>query len=320
MRQSFRWLSVLALAILLAGCGTSTTRLSGTAATPTLLPTATPRPTATPSPTPKAVPQATLGADGHPCYASSVFPAARGANVGDFIAFAGLGNLAYPGSQLPEGLPLKPYKVPSIGAGASNSLPVNPGIGKGASGYNLFLCNASTNASHTINSVTSRIASLIPYTGQLNEHPACDGPYARPGISGGGCGGGDPIDMTLSAGFPAGAAQGSTATATQDGTPNPFKPWRFEPAVVTPLPITLAPGDGLVIKVTVDVPAASGTYAFDFGFSVDGAAPVFISTSPVLLAPVAHTWTGKACLTPAMQAQIPPDVTNPPTYYLCPNA
>lgn len=195
MRRSFRWLSVLALTILLAGCGTSTTRLAGKAATPTPtpLPTATPKPTATPSPTPKAVPQATLGADGHPCYASSVFPAARGANAGDFIAFAGLGNLAYPGSQLPEGLPLKPYKVPSIGAGASNSLPVNPGIGKGASGYNLFLCNASTSASHTINSVTARIASLTPYTGQLNEHPACDGPYARPGISGGGCGGGDPI-------------------------------------------------------------------------------------------------------------------------------
>ena len=228
MRRLFRCLSVLALAILLAGCGTNTTRLAGQAATPTPLPTATPRPTATP--TPKAVPQATLGADGHPCYASSVFPAARGANAGDFIAFASLGNLASPGSQLPEGLPLKPYKVPSIGAGASNSLPVNPGIGKGASGYNLFLCNASTSASHTINSVTSRIASLTPYTGQLNEHPACDGPYARPGISGGGCGGGDPIDMTLNAGFPAGAAQGSTATATQDGTPNPFKPWRFEPA------------------------------------------------------------------------------------------
>ena len=162
---------------------------------------------------------------------------------------------------------------------------------------------------------------MIPYTGQLNVWPACNGQYARGGTIGGGCGGADVADLFYRVSFSQGAGQGTTLTAAQYAPPNlNFRPW------VTPLPLTLAPGQDLTIKVTLDVPGASGIYDFAFSVAMDniGSASVPTHSSAqgqavgVLLAPVVHTWTGGACLTPAMQAQIPP-ATNPPTYYLCPN-
>ena len=67
-------------------------------------------------------------------------------------------------------------------------------------------------------------------------------------------------------------------------------------------------------------PTAAGYYTFAFGLAIDGATPAFAVVAPAtLLAPVAHEWTGDACLAPEMQTQIPP-ATNPPTFYLCPAA
>jgi hypothetical protein len=66
--------------------------------------------------------------------------------------------------------------------------------------------------------------------------------------------------------------------------------------------------------------ATSGVYTFTFGIGVDNAAPIFATTSPqTLLTADVRAWTGAACGSAAMQAQIPP-ATNPPSYYLCPGS
>jgi len=318
MRRLFRWVSALALAILLAGCGTSTTRLAGQVATATPLPTATPRPTVAPTPTLKPIPRATLGADGHPCYADAMFSSQPGANLGDLVVVsAQLSNLNYGARKLPDDLPLKPLVVSQGGSEFPVEPVTNPGTSVG--GWDFALCNTSTSASHRLDGVSVRINALVPRAAPVNEWPSCGGTYSRSGPLGHGCGGGDPRDVNLHASFVAGASEGASAAAMQVGEPNSFRPFKFEPVQMTSLPITLGPGDGLVINVTFDLPSPSGTYTFGFGVAEDGSTPGYVSTAePVLLASVAHNWTGDACLTPAMQAQIPP-ATNPPSYYLCPN-
>jgi hypothetical protein len=312
MRRSFRWVSVLALAILLAGCGASTTRLAGKAtATDTPLSTVTPRPTATPTP------QLSLRAPDARCAATSTTSPDAGTTLSDMRALASPSNLASPGTKLPDGLPLAPYQLSARQPSDPPFQLANPNLHD--SGYLLNLCNTSATASHTVDSVTVRIATLTPYTGQLNEWPACDNPYMRQGMGTGGCGGADPADLYYRVTFSTGAGQGTTLTAAQYAPPNlNFRPW------VTPFPLTLAPGHDVVIKVTLDVPGASGIYDFAFSVGMDGAAPASMVTRSYaegqavgfLLAPVVHTWTGGACLAPTMQAQIPPADHSA---YLCPN-
>jgi hypothetical protein len=81
------------------------------------------------------------------------------------------------------------------------------------------------------------------------------------------------------------------------------------------LPFTLNPGKSVTLSLGMDTPPI-GTYTFAFGFTFDGASPIYSANSPhTLLAPVAHKWTGTACQQPALEAQITP--TNPETYYIC---
>jgi hypothetical protein len=61
-----------------------------------------------------------------------------------------------------------------------------------------------------------------------------------------------------------------------------------------------------------------GSYGFGISFQVDHPPAVGGYTADAFLAaPVAHTFTGAACNTPSMLAQIPA-ATNPETYYICP--
>lgn len=93
------------------------------------------------------------------------------------------------------------------------------------------------------------------------------------------------------------------------------------------LPVTLQRGQSMAIEVgmgtaanPMDIFTRPGYYTFSFGIGVDCMAPVFAATSPAtLLDTAARQWTGAACMTAAMQAQIPP-ATNPPTYYICPDS
>jgi hypothetical protein len=87
-----------------------------------------------------------------------------------------------------------------------------------------------------------------------------------------------------------------------------------------PLPVTLGPNQSLSFGIGITSPTTPGTYTFAFGIVIGGGAPVYVATSlPVLPAPVAHKWTGVACGSAAMQAQMPPPI-NPPSSYICPES
>ena len=120
--------------------------------------------------------------------------------------------------------------------------------------------------------------------------------------------------------FTPNATPGTVVTATQtdtnvgvDGVTN-----------YGPLPVTLKHGEWMTIEVGMGpnsedpVFSTAGTYTFSFGLSIDKQASIFAVTSPpTLLAPPAHEWSGQACTTAAMQAQIP--ASNPTTMYICPH-
>jgi hypothetical protein len=75
-----------------------------------------------------------------------------------------------------------------------------------------------------------------------------------------------------------------------------------------------------VFLIAVDGLTSHGTYALSFGVSIDGATLTTLvpSDGPFLIAPAAKVWTGTACQTPAMLAQIPAATQD--TYYVCPPA
>jgi hypothetical protein len=123
---------------------------------------------------------------------------------------------------------------------------------------------------------------------------------------GGGYGGGD---LNLKASFAANGAAGAVAPAVDAGTGQALGP------------ISLAPGYGVYCLIDITPPAATGTARYRIGFAFDGAAPVYPApASPTVMnAAVTRAWDGDACLSDAMQQQMPP-ATTPPTYYICPQA
>ncbi len=294
-------LSFMALAaLLLAGCGAS----SASAST-----SSTPAPTPTSAPTP--VPTVNLAMLSGPCAPDT-------GNARDTTPRSQIGDLIV----TEAGTPLVPLKLTS-GVGLSSefpdSPPVNPQLKEKPSGYAFLVCNNAPTQTHIIQGVSVRIASTTPYGGQLDSWQFCDGYFARPhGASFGGCGGAASYEEYLHATFPADAGPGDAVVAAQTGTGTNPAPGATQ---ASPLPATLAPGKHLSFDIGITAPTAPGRYGFAFGLAVDDRPPAFFSTAqPVLLAPVAHKWTGKACEAPAMQAQIPQAVTDPPTMYICPES
>lgn len=302
---------LLILTALLAACGQPTTGRAATTPAPTLAPTATPAPT--------AIPTANLTA-GQPCV-----PGPHDTHtyyqLGDLVVRQVSFAHVYPSQQIPAGTPLAPLKLTSSNIG--NEFPggpaVNPGMTEPGSGFAFAVCNASATQSHVLQSVSVTIQGATPFTGQLNAYQFCDGYYARPGPAFfGGCGGGYAADEYLHAAFAADAGAGASVVATQTGTE--VSP-AFGGQKAPPLPLTLPFGKFIEINVGLTAPTTPATYVFGFGVAVDGAAPVYFGNAPAtLLAPVAHKWTGPACEKPAMLAQIPTTVTNPPTRYICPES
>ena len=292
---------LIGLLLALAGCGTSVT------ASRTSSPSASPPPGSPLAPTPlPTVDPAQL-----PPACRDIAPAVR---VGGLFAGAQahLGNISYPHVHLPEGTPLKPLQVPSVNPQLSSDAPTNPDLRAWGGGYVVALCNGSAQP-HTIHAVAVQLESVTPYTGQLNEWVFCAAPYTRSfRTGGGGCGGGPGQDEYVHGAFAPTALPGTVIETTQTpGIPSD----RYGT-----LPWTLPPGATILIDVGIVPPTAAGYYTFAFGLAIDGAMPVFAAVAPAtLLAPVAHEWTGEACLAPEMQSQIPP-ATNPPTFYLCPAA
>jgi hypothetical protein len=258
---------------------------------------------------------------------------------------AQLGDLAYPAAKLPDTVTQQPL-VSWIGTDGQLKFnpdpahPTNPLVGADVGGgYVLTILNSTTTA-HTVQRIDVCLDSLIPATGALQEWQPCNGSYTRstggsldPRMIGG-CGGNVMQNEYLHASFTAHPLVGTVVTATHVTAPSDS--YSEDDG---PLPVTLPSGASMTIEIGVGptepsptCPVSStgwpvsgcvfgtpATYVFAFGVAVDGAAPVFAATSaPTLLAP-AKEWTREACITPAMQALIPP-ATAPPTYYICPES
>jgi hypothetical protein len=287
------------LLLTLAGCGAGASASSANSPTVSPTPASPLAPTPLPTVDPTQLPQA--------CH--DIAPAVRAGGL-FASAQARLGNVSYPHVHLPEGTPLKPLHVPGVNPQLPSDAPTNPDLRTLGGGYVVALCNGSAQP-HTIHAVAVRLESVTPYTGQLNEWVFCAAPYTRSfRTGGGGCGGGPGQDEYLQGAFAPTAPPGTVVATTQTpGIPSD----RYGK-----LPWTLPPGETILIDVGIVPPTAAGYYTFAFGLAIDGATPAFAVVAPAtLLAPVAHEWTGEACLAPEMQSQIPP-ATNPPTFYLCP--
>jgi hypothetical protein len=303
-----RWfgLAALALAIVaLAGCGGSSTVATGT-----------PGASLTPLPTYDATQAATT------CGASWTVPGTV-LKAGDLlIGPIHLAGLAAPASKLPDDTPQKPLEIQfgssTTGTAIPANPPVNPTMDEHVGGYEIDVCNISSSQSHTLSAVSVRIDNFSAYNGTLNEWNSCNGAYSRAG-SVSGCGGAYFAAEYLHASFDSAAGAGTIEVAQQvssgrdDGAGSQF-------ADAGPLPLKLDTGKSVPLNVGMTVPTAPGTYSFSLGLAVDGGAPVFVpAAQPVLFAPAAHQWGAAACETSDMQAQIPP-ATDPPNYYICPEA
>ncbi len=277
--------------------------------------TATAAPTSTPSPTP--VPQALINA----CFGANASQAGHVVEVGDMLyTQVALAFLSYPYIMLPDNTPLaQPFKIHSPGPDAyqtdfPNSPLTNPSISNPGGGFYIGVCNASASKTHTVQAVTAKIASFASYNGQLNEWNGCDGATnSHHQLTGGGCGGAMALCMCFHATFPNNAVVGTEVTMTQtdDSLNNPGDH-------AGKLPLALAPHKAVYLFASLDKPIPNGRYTFTFGVHIDGQ-NTSLSSGPspiVLLAPVAHKWTGQACQQPAMLNQIA--ATNPESYYICP--
>lgn len=316
MDATRRTLSVCALLIvsaLVVGCGVqSTSAPASTHVQSTATATApTPQPTVDPALLARCAAQ----------------PAPIGdiTQAGEVLLFKSKLALGYPAVQLPDQTPLKPLQVGTQVSGNAlrtgvfpGAHPVNPGGIAGTTrtfDFVATICNGSASQSHTVQSVSVRIAALSPYSGKVNVWPGCDTAFSQqhPDVHTGGCGGGVETQEQFHALFPSGAQAGATVVAAQTG----FSPPPDDPSI-GPLPVHLAPGKGLSFLVSISIPDMVGTYSIGVGFQVDSAQTAFgQSADPMLFAPVAHTFTGSGCNTPAMLAQIPA-ATTPESYYICP--
>ncbi len=276
------------------------------APTATTQTTATATATATPPPTQNT----TVGAvnSGHPC-SSDTSGQTSYVQIGDLKVSQVSFSLAYPANELPANLdPSKPYRLPNNLPNPPNP-PVNP-----TSNYSLTICNTSSSTSHVIRSLTVGIAAFTAYSGTLNTYMFCDPSYQRAnGITGGGCGGGYTLDEQLQASFAANATTGAQVTTTQVSTGNAG--YNQNGQLGPPLPVSLGPGQMLVIVVDVTAPTAPGTYTFAFGLNYDSVTSAPISTmQPTLFDSAAVKWSGANC-TPTMVNQIP--TSDPTGGYVC---
>lgn len=164
------------------------------------------------------------------------------------------------------------------------------------------VCNMSATITHRLTNLGVILASLTPYSGQLNALNGCASLYARSGNIGGECASGYSPDLEATLLFPANAAAQAKVT------------------LALAQPANLAPGRGIDVSIGVTPPTSTAIMTFQFGLGVDGQAityPTGMTTQPAINAPIAHRWAGDYCNTAQMQSQIP--ATSPAnTYYVCP--
>jgi len=309
------WVAVIAATLVVALLGGSlyalqASRNNGTPGTPTATTaqaTDTPLPTATATAT--LLPTVTAAQFTAACpngYAGGTIY-----QIGDLYVLIDLTNVDYPAAQLPNSVPLKPFKL-APGTDQFRGLPPTPKVNPNLkdTGFFVSVCNASKSVSHRIEGVDVRIDRFLPFTGELNSWQFCDGWYSNGQEAGGGCGGGFTAGEFLHATFDATAGVGATALANfvKTGTD-------LNGAPLSPLPLTRKPSENVLMVVSLTAPSALGAYDFSFSVTVDGAKSPFAPLTDDLLLGPARKWTGDACAAPAMQAQIPTSSTDA---YICP--
>jgi hypothetical protein len=278
------WMAAVAVTLVVALLGGSfyllqASRDNGTPATPTAT---TAQATDTPIPT------ATATATPLPTITAAQFRAAcpntpAGGNmyqIGDLYVSVDMG-FGYPSSKLPDGTPLKPFKL-GPATDKYRGLPVmplvNPELQGG--GFDIKVCNASKSVSHRVEGVSVRIDQFAPLATDLNSWQYCDTFYQNGHEDGGGCGGGFVYEEKLNADFAVNADAGATVAAT-------FVEAGAEGS--TPLPLVRRPGQGVQMTVTVTPPTTPGTYRFSFSVKGDGVnLPFALLTDDLLLAPSAQ--------------------------------
>ena len=312
MRLRFVAMAIVLLTLLLAACEGSPSEAHTSQSTPTA-----------PLSQHESTPTATTGGAQVGCASSRYFVDAQPMRIGDLLfALEPPNDLLSGGVQLPDAAPLVPYQVPGpyyFSLLLQGRLATASDADQFPSGYLLAVCNTSATQTHTLDDVYMRIDRLTPYTGYLNEFACGVRAYTRSQVPGGsGCGGG--YDEHLRAVFPAGAAVGAVVATTDAGNDNNYSDINgYPPTRLGPLPATLRPHLGMVVRIEPALPSASATYVFSFGLGVDKAVPVYGPTSPpVLIAPAAREWTGDSCQAPAMQQRIPPASPTGATFYVCP--
>lgn len=205
--------------------------------------------------------------------------------------------LDYPSELMPNNTPNAPYQIAASAVKhyAPNP-PVNPSL---ATGYSFTICN-ETSTTHSLTSMRINIASFSARSGAVTVWNICDGPYNAATKAGmGGCGGGYG-GTRLAASLPHDST-GTSASVT--GAIWPAK---------------IGPNKSIEFVVAVNGLTSQGMFALSFGMSIDGATPTTVAPGDgsFLIAPSTTVWTGTACQTAAMQAQIPP--ASQDTYYVCP--
>ncbi len=319
MRRGFMLIGLTGICALLAACATTGAGSSGGAASAT---------------TSTSAPPNILALTGNDTSAqtASICGGVFGASGGPQIVYKvsdtlyveavyALSKASYP-LPLPDSQPLQPWPLPAaldsdqLNQELGGDPNVNPDLGQGA-GILFTVCNAGAQ-SLTLTGAQAIVADFIPVQGALNIWNPCDGAFTRPdGVTGDGCGGAIIPDETMSVSFATGAGINATAQAAQVDAngQNGFGP----------LPVTLKSGGSIMLDLTVTPPSAMGTYEFavSVASSVAGgtsALSAYAPLPPQILAQATHKYTGAACATSAMQAQIPTKATNPATYYICPES
>lgn len=296
-------LVVLTLSLLLSGCGAaSTSRVERAAATSTPSPTPATAATATPSDS-TTDPGPIATAPGCPPLGDAPTEPRR-VTVGGLTFSVPRRPPMHdsPSELLPTGLPNAPYHLATsaVTTFAPNP-PVNPSLGNG---YELLVCNLTAEA-HTLTSLSVTIATFAASSGPVAVWHVCeDGPYnsatkQTPTGCGGSLGALDRVSVTL----PSDTA-GASATAIGSGGAQQSA--------------SIGANQSTSLLIPINGLTAQGTYTLRFNVSVDGAAPTPLAPSDgaFLIAPAPAIWTGTACTSAAMQAQIPASTQD--AYYVCP--
>jgi hypothetical protein len=332
MRQFF---ALCAIVVLLAGCsldgGTSSTATTspGTTATDTPGPTATTDTSGGATDTPvvgvTTTPTFTPLAGLKNCGSSFPHDGILG-YIGDMIisqphdAF-----LSYPGLKLPDNLTGgAPYiETTSTSTAGLISAPPPSGVttaaaffssgiptwGSGGGGFVVNICNSSTTATHTLQSLGMQITAFAPDTAtNVNVQAGCDQAVSAKQGPMGGCGGSlgpsDQFTATWASGAPSGTSVTLKQTTNQSTT--------------TILPATVAPTKVYTAFIGMNYPGKPGTYTFQFGMQVDTVPLAYLggTTYPLFMAAGAHVWSGSACWSNASwKAQV---LASTSGYYLCP--